>query len=98
MVKPIYIPTRLPTPAMAASQGDRHPQHKLLAQPYQGADAGGVTHIYASSLPFLAITILFILHNFVKKPLDRIMDNMSRVEKGDLSVRIDYRGKDEIGR
>jgi signal transduction histidine kinase len=47
---------------------------------------------------FLAITILFILHNFVKKPLDRIMDNMSRVEKGDLSVRIDYRGKDEIGR
>jgi signal transduction histidine kinase len=47
---------------------------------------------------FLAITILLILHNFVKKPLDRIMVNMSRVEKGDLNVRIDYRGKDEIGR
>src|SRR5664279_5479914 len=47
---------------------------------------------------FLAITILFILHNFVKKPLDKIMDNMSRVEKGDLTVRIDYSGKDEIGR
>jgi signal transduction histidine kinase len=47
---------------------------------------------------FLAVTILFILHNFVKKPLDRIMANMSRVEKGDLNVRIEYRGKDEIGR
>jgi two-component system, NtrC family, sensor kinase len=60
------------------------------------------THIFiASSIAitvFLAITILFILHNFVKKPLDRIMDNMSRVEKGDLNVRIDYHGKDEIGR
>jgi two-component system NtrC family sensor kinase len=47
---------------------------------------------------FLAITILLILHYFVKKPLDKIMDNMSRVEKGDLRVRIEYRGKDEIGR
>jgi signal transduction histidine kinase len=34
----------------------------------------------------------------VKKPLDGIIDNMSRVEKGDLSVRIEYGGKDEIGR
>jgi two-component system NtrC family sensor kinase len=47
---------------------------------------------------FLAIAILLILHYFVKKPLDKIMDNMSRVEKGDLRVRIEYRGKDEIGR
>ena len=60
------------------------------------------SHIFiASSIAitlFLAVTILFILHNFVKKPLDRIMDKMARVEKGDLNVRIDYRGKDEIGR
>ena len=55
----------------------------------------------ASSLAitaFVAITILLILHYFVRKPLDKIMDNMSRVEKGDLHVRIEYRGKDEIGR
>jgi signal transduction histidine kinase len=47
---------------------------------------------------FLAITISLILLKFVKKPLDRIIDNMSLVEKGDLSVRIQYSGKDEIGR
>ena len=44
------------------------------------------------------IIILLLLHNFVKKPLDRIMNNMSRVEMGDLNVRIPYRGRDEIGR
>jgi signal transduction histidine kinase len=47
---------------------------------------------------FLAITISVILLKFVKKPLDRIIDTMSMVEKGDLSVHIQYRGKDEIGR
>ena len=47
---------------------------------------------------FLAVTILFILHNFVKKPLDGIMDKMQRVERGEMNVRIDYRGRDEIGR
>lgn len=47
---------------------------------------------------FLAITISLILLKFVKKPLDSIIDNMSRVENGDLSVRIQYSGKDEIGR
>ncbi|MBK5275038.1 MAG: HAMP domain-containing protein [Desulfuromonadales bacterium] len=47
---------------------------------------------------FLAVTILFILHNFVKKPLDRMIEKMSQVEKGDLNVRIDYHRNDEIGR
>lgn len=47
---------------------------------------------------FLAITISLILLKFVKRPLDSIIDNMSRVEKGDLSGRVDYQGKDEIGR
>ncbi|MDA8414232.1 MAG: ATP-binding protein [Desulfobacteraceae bacterium] len=60
------------------------------------------SHIFiASSIAitaFLAITILFILHNFVKKPLDRIMANMARVENGETNVHIDYHGKDEIGR
>ena len=47
---------------------------------------------------FLALAISFILLKFVKKPLDSIIDNMSMVERGDLSVRINYCGKDEIGR
>lgn len=47
---------------------------------------------------FLALAISFILLKFVKRPLDGIIANMSRVETGDLSVRISYRGSDEIGR
>ena len=47
---------------------------------------------------FLAITISLILLKFVKRPLDNIVERMSRVEKGDLAVRINYEGKDEIGR
>ena len=47
---------------------------------------------------FLSIAISLILFKFVKRPLDSIIENMSRVENGDLSVRINYQGKDEIGR
>jgi signal transduction histidine kinase len=47
---------------------------------------------------FLALTTSFILLRFVKKPLDIMVDTMLKVEKGDLAVRIDYKGKDEIGR
>jgi two-component system NtrC family sensor kinase len=47
---------------------------------------------------FLAIAISFILLKSVKKPLDNMMDTMSKVENGDFGVRIDYKGKDEIGR
>ena len=47
---------------------------------------------------FLAIAISLILLKFVKRPLDSIIENMSRVENGDLSVHINYQGKDEIGR
>jgi two-component system, NtrC family, sensor kinase len=47
---------------------------------------------------FLAITISFILVRFVKNPLDKMVDTMLKVEKGDFAVRIAYKGKDEIGR
>lgn len=47
---------------------------------------------------FLAVTISFLLVRFVKKPLDNMVDTMLRVEKGDFAVRIEYSGKDEIGR
>lgn len=47
---------------------------------------------------FLAIAISFILVRYVKKPLDNMVETMSKVEKGDFDVQIDYKGKDEIGR
>lgn len=47
---------------------------------------------------FLAITISFLLLRFVKNPLDNMVNTMLRVEKGDFAVRIEYKGKDEIGR
>jgi two-component system NtrC family sensor kinase len=101
MVKPIYN-----DPACHTCHGSKARVIGILNINYSlsrtKAQMLEASHIFiASSVAitvFLAITILFILHNFVKKPLDRIMDNMSRVEKGDLGVRIDYQGKDEIGR
>ena len=47
---------------------------------------------------FLSIAISLILLKFVKKPLDNMVNTMSKVEQGDFNVRIDYSGKDEIGR
>lgn len=47
---------------------------------------------------FLALTITLLFLKFVKRPLDRIIDTMSLVEKGDLSVRIEHSGQDEISR
>ncbi|HIJ97081.1 MAG TPA: HAMP domain-containing protein [Desulfuromonadales bacterium] len=47
---------------------------------------------------FLSIAISLILLKFVKKPLDNMIETMSQVENGDFNVRIDYHGKDEIGR
>lgn len=47
---------------------------------------------------FLALTISFLLVRFVKKPLDNMVDTMLKVEQGDFAVRIEYKGKDEIGR
>ena len=47
---------------------------------------------------FLALAISLILLKSVKKPLDNMMETMSKVENGDFGVRIDYKGKDEIGR
>ena len=46
---------------------------------------------------FLAITISFLLVRFVKMPLYKMVDTMQKVEHGDFTVRIEYKGKDEIG-
>lgn len=47
---------------------------------------------------FLAFTISFLLLRFVKRPLDKMVDTMLKVETGDFAARIEYKGKDEIGR
>ena len=49
-------------------------------------------------ISFLAISISLVMLKFVKKPLSLIAENMARVEQGDLSVRMEPTGKDEVGR
>ncbi len=46
---------------------------------------------------FLSVGISLVMLKFVKKPLNRIVENMSRVEQGDLSVRMKADSKDEVG-
>ena len=47
---------------------------------------------------FLSLAISLVMLKFVKKPLSMLAKNMSKVEAGDLSVRMTPQGKDEIGR
>jgi two-component system, NtrC family, sensor kinase len=46
---------------------------------------------------FLSGSISFVMLKFVRKPLHQIVESMSRVEEGDLSVRMKEKRKDEIG-
>lgn len=46
---------------------------------------------------FLSASISMVMLKFVKKPLKLIVENMARVEKGDLSVRMREERKDEVG-
>lgn len=47
---------------------------------------------------FLSLAISLVMLKFVKKPLHRIVENMARVEQGDLSVRMKPEGKDEVAK
>jgi signal transduction histidine kinase len=49
-------------------------------------------------IAFLSAGISLVMLKFVKKPLNRIVENMSRVEQGDLSVRMKSEAQDEVGR
>jgi signal transduction histidine kinase len=46
---------------------------------------------------FLSASISLVMLKFVKKPLSQIVENMARVESGDLSVRMKEEREDEIG-
>lgn len=47
---------------------------------------------------FLSAAISFVMLKFVRRPLESIIANMARVEKGDLTVRMKADGRDEVGR
>jgi len=47
---------------------------------------------------FLSVAISLVMLRFVKKPLGRIIENMSLVEHGDLTVRMQPHGADEVGK
>lgn len=49
-------------------------------------------------IAFLSITISLVMLKFVRKPLRLMAESISRVENGDLSVRMKYEAQDEIGR
>jgi len=52
----------------------------------------------AAMLLFVAGAISLVMVKFVRRPLKSIIENMARVEQGDLSVRMAPEGRDEIGR
>ncbi|AJE02470.1 two-component system sensor histidine kinase NtrB [Geobacter pickeringii] len=60
-----------------------------------------VTRLFAIStaaiIAFIALAISIVMVRFVRRPLNCIIENMARVEQGDLSVRMTPRGRDEIG-
>ena len=47
---------------------------------------------------FLSGAISLVMLKFVRKPLNLIVKNMSKVEQGDLSIRMNASGEDEVGR
>jgi len=61
-----------------------------------------VTQLFAIStiatISFLSLSIVFVMFRLVRSPLNRIMENMAKVEEGDLSVRMDHKSRDEMGR
>jgi signal transduction histidine kinase len=46
---------------------------------------------------FLSAAISLVMLKFVRKPLNLIVANMSKVEQGDLSIRMENTGEDEVG-
>lgn len=101
MVKPIYNET-----ACHACHGNKarvigilNVNYSLQRTNMQMLDASRIFIVSSVAITaFLAIAISLILLKFVKKPLDNMIETMSKVEKGDFDVRIEHEGKDEIGR
>ncbi len=101
MVKPIYneAPCHTCHGSKARVIGILNVNYSLNRTRFQMLEASRI--FIASSIAitvFLALTISLILFRFVKRPLDSIIDSMSKVENGELDVRMKVTGRDEIGR
>ncbi|MDD2899805.1 MAG: ATP-binding protein [Desulfuromonadaceae bacterium] len=101
MVKPIYNEA-----ACHACHGSKarvigvlNIDYSLSRTKKQMLDASRIFVISSIAITvFLALAISFLLLRFVKRPLNKIVNTMQKVEKGDFAVRIAYKGQDEIGR
>lgn len=52
--------------------------------------------VFSSSLLFMVFIITIILNRLVNKPVLTLLEKMKEVEKGNLKIRINAKGKDEI--
>jgi len=50
------------------------------------------------TIGFLATALVVLFLKFVERPITRLTGVMKKVEGGDLAARVQYRGKDEMGR
>jgi two-component system NtrC family sensor kinase len=50
------------------------------------------------TIGFLASVLGLLFLKFVERPITKLTDVMKKVEKGDLGVRVQFKGKDEMGR
>jgi len=101
MVKPIYneVACHPCHGSKARVIGILNVDYSLNRTKMQMLDASRIFIISSIAITiFLAITISFLLLKFVKNPLDKMVGTMLKVEKGDFAARIEYKGKDEIGR
>jgi signal transduction histidine kinase len=101
MVKPIYNdePCHICHGHKSRIIGVLNIDYSLLETRNRMVDA---TKLYIVStvaiICFLSVAISLVMLKFVRKPLNRLAENMTKVEQGDLSVRMKPEGKDEVGR
>lgn len=101
MVKPIYNeePCHTCHGNKARIIGVLNINYSLNRTKLQMLDASRIFILSSVAITaFLALAISLLLYKFVKRPLDRLVNNMALVEQGELDVHIEYQGKDEIGR
>lgn len=100
MVKPIYNDTSC-HPCHGASRrviGVLNVNYSLKDTSQRMVEATRLFFISTISIIlFLSLALSLVMLKFVKKPLNRIVANMARVEEGDLSVRMTHDSRDEIG-
>jgi len=101
MVKPIYVEERC-TPCHGRGRrviGILNLDYSLASM--ESAMLESSQFFTLSMLAMIALLtggVSLILQRFVRRPLQRISDKMAQVEDGDLSVSLEHRYDDEVGR